>query len=262
MAAPRASLLLIAIALSVLTVAVELGASWIPGAQQSAQSRLQLLQGQLSGELRDTFQELDQNEVRAMLEADHPPGVGIAAMALIDGILMYSLILVGIGLVMPERIQGRIQGLATCVVAVVVVLVSIALAFATFGQILLMIGLLLSVPFGTIAYMAKFGFFDTGTAAVILSLIMTCKLASAGLLIASNQRFLENRGLIVLILFSLVVNVVLAILHGFPPGFLVSITDAVGALVFAILAIIWGILLFLSAVGSVFNALRFDRGLA
>lgn len=259
----RTPLLLVAIALSVVVVALELGSPILRGVPLGTDARLQRLQSEMSGELLETFQGLDAAELRARLSTDaEPPGIGIAFLALVDVILAHSLVLIGLGLVLPERIQGKLQGPVTGVLALLLILGSIVGAFATFGQIMLMVTLLLAVPFGTIAYMVKFGFFDTGAAAGVLSLLMACKLGIAGLLIAANPRYLENRGLVILILLSLVLTIVLALLHGIPPGFLVSITDAVGALIFAILAAVWGIMLAIGALGSILRAVRVDRELA
>jgi hypothetical protein len=257
----RTPFLLIAIALFALVVAVELGSSAVTGATIVSE---QALLSQLSGEVREEYEDLDDDqraELRAMREGGASPGIGITYMALVDGILLYTLVLVGIALILPERVQGRIQGLVTLVLSLLLILGSIVLAIVAVVLLLVMIALLLAVPFGTIAYMARFAFFDTGRAAAILGLLMMLKLSGAGLLVAAQQRFLQNRGLVLMVLTSLLANIILAFLHGFPPGFLVSITDAIGAIVFAIVAIIWGLALLIGGVVAVLKAVRVDRGL-
>ncbi len=52
----------------------------------------------------------------------------------------------------------------------------------------------------------------------------------------TQPRFLQNKGLVVLILTTLLCTVVLAFVHRFVPVILVSIVDDIGALIFAIVA--------------------------
>jgi hypothetical protein len=52
-----------------------------------------------------------------------------------------------------------------------------------------------------------------------------------------------------------VCNILIAFLHGLVPGILVSITDALGALVIAIIAIIWGLILAICGLISVIKAI-------
>lgn len=45
------------------------------------------------------------------------PGYGIPYVALLDGLLLFTVGLMGIALVVPERVHGRVQGIATLVVS-------------------------------------------------------------------------------------------------------------------------------------------------
>src|SRR5437588_825720 len=83
----------------------------------------------------------------------------------------------------------------------------IVLIFVALALLILMISLLLSVPFGSLAYLALYGTFDAGSAIVVLSLIMFLKLAFAVCLVLSQPRFLQNKGLVLLVLTSLVANI-------------------------------------------------------
>src|SRR4051794_28447583 len=56
-------------------------------------------------------------------------------------------------------------------------------------------------------------------------------------LVAAHQRFLEQKGLVLTILSS----VIISLLHGFVPRFLVAVTDTVAAIVVDILALIWAL---------------------
>jgi hypothetical protein len=76
------------------------------------------------------------------------------------------------------------------------------------------------------------------------------------LLLLAQQRFLQNRGLVLLILSSLVCNIVLSFLHGLVPGFLVSITDALGGIIVAVCGLIWWVMALIGAIPAVLRALR------
>ncbi|MFD0578813.1 hypothetical protein [Dactylosporangium darangshiense] len=91
---------------------------------------------------------------------------------------------------------------------------------------------------------------------MILSLIMFLKFVFAGALTAAQQRFLQNKGLVLLTLTSLLVTIVVSFLHGIVPGVLVSITDAIAGIVCAIAAIIWAIVLLVGAVVAIVTAAR------
>jgi hypothetical protein len=185
-----------------------------------------------------------------------PPGRGISYMALVDGILLYTIVLMGISLIVPERIHGRLQGIVTIIGSIVLIIVSIIMAIIAFTELLVMITLFMSAPFGTIAYLAMWGFFPTGDAAVLLGLLMFLKIAVCVLLLLAHQRFLQNKGLMLLLLTCLVCGVILSFLHALVPIFLVSITDNIGAIVFAIIAIIWALVLLIGSIPSVIKAIR------
>src|SRR5262249_55675388 len=136
------------------------------------------------------------------------------------------------------------------------VLVMVPLALAL---LLLMFGLFVATPFGTLAYLAIWGFFDRGGAAVALSLILGLKVAFAVLLVLAQPRFLQNKGLVLLIATSLVANVAIAFLHGLVPLVMVSITDALAAVLVGVAAGIWALLALIGAVVSVARAIRIAR---
>ena len=119
-----------------------------------------------------------------------------------------------------------------------------------------MVTLLLAFPFGTIAYLIIWGSFPRGEAAAVLALLMFLKLVFAGTLVAAQPRFVQNKGLVALVLTSLVANVVVAFLHALVPGVLVSILDAVAAIVVAIVAIVWAIVLLIGSIPAIVTAVR------
>lgn len=187
---------------------------------------------------------------------EKPPGFGVRYLVLVDVIALYTIGLMAAGLVLPDGLTGRLQGLLTLVGSIVLIIVSIVLLIVVVVTLFLMIGLLVSAPFGTIAYVALYGFFPRGDAAVLLSLLMFLKVVFCVLLVLAQPRFLQNKGLVLLVLTSLVGNLVVAFLHGLVPGLLVSITDAVAAIVLAVLAIVWGIVLLIGSVPAVVKAIK------
>src|SRR5205823_3915511 len=96
---------------------------------------------------------------------------------------------------------------------------------------------------------------------IALSLIMLLKLGFSGSLVLAQQRFLESKRLVLLILTSLLGNVIVSFLHGIVPGLLVSITDAIAAIIIGIVAVIWGIILLIGSIISIIKIVRLDRAL-
>jgi hypothetical protein len=186
---------------------------------------------------------------------ENPPGLGIPYLAMVDAVLVFTLAHMTISLVVPANIVGRVQGCFTLVTGCLILLAAIVAIFAAITLVLLMIGLLLSF-FGAIIYFAVWADFPRDVAAIILALLLLLKLVMAVCLVLAHQRFLTLFGLVALVITSLVLNIVIAFLHDFPPGFLVSITDAIAAIIVAILAIIWAIFLIIGGVMGVLAAIR------
>lgn len=189
------------------------------------------------------------------------PGLGIPYLAILDGLLLFTILLIGAPLLITDRVHGRIQGIITLIVGFLTFLGAIIMIFAALGLLFLMVSLLMAIPFGTAVYMAKYASFAKGAAAVTLSLIMGLKIAFVVFLVMAHQRFLENKGLVLIILTSFLATIILSFLHGIVPRFLVSITDDIGALVIAILAAIWALFYLIGAIPAVIKALRVDKAL-
>jgi hypothetical protein len=190
-----------------------------------------------------------------------PPGFAIPYMAMTDELLLYSILLMALALVLPERFEGRLQGVLTLLVSLGIVILSYARIFIALHALQVMVTLLFATPFGPLVYLAIWGTFDRDGARATLSLLMFLKLAFAVLLILAHQRFLQNKGLVMMIVLSLLLNVVAAILIGIVPGFLASITDAIAGIVNAVAALILGIFFLFGSLIAVIKALRFDRAL-
>lgn len=183
------------------------------------------------------------------------PGLGIPAIGLLDALLFYTVLVMGVALIVPERIQGRVQGVVTLVFSILLLVADVALLLAAIASLILMVTLLLAAPFGTIAYLAVWGDFETTAAKVVLGLTMSLKLLFAACLLLAHQRFLQNKGLVLLLVLSLVATFALGLLHGFVPGFLVSITDGIGAVVFGIVVAVLGVMFLVGSVVSVVKAI-------
>jgi hypothetical protein len=185
-----------------------------------------------------------------------PSGRGIPYLALIDGIALFTVLMMGLGMVVPHRLHGRMQGVVTLVGSIVLILLALVLLIVAIVELLIMVSLFFAPPFGTLAYLALWGFFPRGDAALLLGLIMFLKLVFVVTLVLAHQRFLQNKGLVLLMLTSVVATVVVTFLHGLGPVIVVSILDDVAAIIVAVLAIIWGIVLLIGSIPAVVKAAR------
>ena len=181
---------------------------------------------------------------------------GIFHLGILDSLVLFTVALVGSPLLITHGLHGRIQGVVTFIFSFFMLLGSIVMVFAALGLLLLMVALLLAVPFGTVVYLADYGHFDKAAAAATLSLAMALKLGFCVLMILAHQRFLENKGLVLIVLTSLVGGLLLGFLHGLFPRFLVSITDDIGAIIISVLTLIWALFYLIGAIPAIGKALR------
>lgn len=202
----------------------------------------------------DQLQSERQNEL-ANLPTDIA-GFGVETLQYVDAILAFTLLLMTLALLIPAYVQAKIQGCLTLLFALFLLFAAIGQAFLAFGKLIVMVAMLLSFPFGTIAYLIIYGSFPRGAAAAVLGLLFTLKLLFGGALLLAHQRFLENKGLVIFFLLALVANMIVGFLHGIVPGILVSITDAIAAIVVAIIAIILAIILLIGGIISIVLALK------
>ncbi len=181
-------------------------------------------------------------------------GFGVQYLALMDGLVLFTVVLMGASLLAPERIHGKLQGVGTFIVSIIVIVVGIILILMAFIILMVMISLLLAVPFGTAVYFVKFSTFARGEVAATLSSIMFLKIVFAVCLVLAHQRFLQNKGLVLIIVTSLIASIIVSFLHGLVPLFLVSITDALAGIVVAIIAVIWGIFFLIGSIPAIIKA--------
>lgn len=208
----------------------------------------------------DSGEDVDFDDVFKTQQENPPtPGMGIPYLAVVDALLLFTLALMGASLLIPERVHGRVQGMATLVVSILALLTGLAMLFKAIALLILMVSLLTAVPFGTIAYLAVWGFFNRGGASGTLGLLMTLKVAAAVCLVIAQPRFLQNKGLVLLVLTSMLANAIVSFLHGLVPRVVVSITDAIGAIVVDVLGLLWAVALLVGALVSIVKVLRLKR---
>jgi hypothetical protein len=252
----RKPLFFAAMALISMVVLVEIGSSFL--------TRLGKLSGREMGNLESVRADLEKaglpdNEVQDALNrlksGSRPPGLAIRQMALIDGLIVFALALIGVSLLVPGRVHAKYQGIATLLVSLMVGVISLIAIIAFIPLLTLMVTLLTAFPFGTIIYLVTWGTFNRGAASLSMSVIMGLKMGFAVCLVLAQPGFLQNRGLVFIILTSLLANVIVSFLHGLVPVVLVSITDAVAAIVVSALAGLWAIFLLVGAIPSIFKAI-------
>ena len=242
----RKPLFVAALVLAGLVVLLEIGSLAVLEGVESGLSDI----GDLiptEGELFDVFQD-HQSEVEHLASQDKPPGLAVPYMALLDVIMLFTALSMGLSQLINQRLYTRINAVATLILSLLILIGGIVMIITAIVSLLLMVSLLLAVPFGTLVYLAIYGFFNRGGASAALGLLMVFKLAFSICLVLAHQRFLQNKGLVILIICSFLGNVIISLLHGFVPIFLVSITDAIGAIVVAIIAVVWAVVLLVSAI--------------
>jgi hypothetical protein len=193
---------------------------------------------------------------RALGVTRDAPGIAIIALVAIDIALLLRFALTTFGTLVSGSLQGKIDGLATLIAGILLVLFGITTALAALALLMLMVGLVLAPPFGTAFYMVAFGSFATGAASTLLSLAMLLKLGGMAAFVAWNIHVLCSKSTVLLALTSLLLSAVVSLLHGLVPRFLVSITDAIAAIIIGIVCIVWGIVLAIFGVPAVVRAAR------
>ncbi|HEX7079407.1 MAG TPA: hypothetical protein VF329_00130 [Gammaproteobacteria bacterium] len=188
------------------------------------------------------------------------PGLGGPYLALLDGILLYFVVVTSLGYFRFKAQVAKAAAVAGLILSLVGVVVSFLLIVAAFLAIMLMLGLLFAAPFGTLAYLDLFANFPKQRAIEALSFIMLLKVFFLFMLALTDLGYLKNKLLVILIGLSMLATWLTSMLIAWPPGFLSSITDAVGALVTAVIAFVW---LIVTLVASILGIARlFDLQLS
>jgi len=190
------------------------------------------------------------------VDAESPPGNGIGYLVLVDGFLLFSIAMLGVSFLASQRLYGRLQGIVTLVVSFGWLMWSLVMALAAFVLLMVMVGLFVSAPFGTIAYLAIWGYFPKGQAATVLGLLLFLKLVFLGFLFFAQPKFLKIVALMIHVALSFVLQLVLGLVQGLLPFVVVSIGDQLLALVIAIVAVIGSVFALVTSIPAVVNAVR------
>lgn len=190
------------------------------------------------------------------VDTEVPRGNGIPYLVLVDGFLLFSVGMLIASVLVSQRAYGRVQGVITLVFSFLWLLMTLVMALAAFVLLMVMIGLFLAPPFGTIAYLAIWGYFPRGDSAVVLGLLLFLKLVFLGCLVLAQQRFLRVVPLMAHVAVSFLLQVLLGLVHGFLPSVVVSIGDQLWALVIAIVAAVGSIITLVASLPAVVNAAR------
>lgn len=196
------------------------------------------------------------------LTKDKLSGFGVRSLQYVDGLLLFTLALMTLALFLPrvfsryEYFHAKAQGILTLVFGILLILAAIVFALAVLAKLITMVLLLLSFPFGTLAYLIIYGSFPRGAMNAVLGLIFVLKVVFGVLMLLAHQDFLKNIGLVVYVLGALVANLIVTYLYGIVPGVLVSITDAIAALVVVILGVILALFMIVGSIISIVFALK------
>ncbi len=175
--------------------------------------------------------------------AEKSASYGVAALITIDVMLLFTLTMFNLPLIVSPRLVAQLQGILTLLVGIGVILFALFTLLKTLAVTMVMVGLLLAIPFGTIVYMVKYASFDLEAPAAIIASLMLLKVILSIALVVAHELFLKNVGLVLLIATSIVAMIIVTFLHNIVPVFLASITDGIAGIVVAVIAIVWGIVL-------------------
>lgn len=253
----RTPFFLVACFLIAVVVCLELGSPYL--------QRLQFLQGIIASSedsleriLRDQLadQDLDEDEMQriladALANREKPPGYAVPAIALLDGVVLFTVALMAVALVVPERIHVKYQGVVTLLFSLAILAGAMIGIILTTISMFVMIALLLSFPFGTIFYLIKWGTFPTGQVTALLGIISLLRIGFGIFMILAHQRFIQNKGLILMTLTAMLGGIIVTFCYSIVPSVLASITDCLAAIIVCILAVIWAIILLIGSIVSI-----------
>jgi hypothetical protein len=190
-------------------------------------------------------------------EVDEPPGRGVWSLVFIDGWILYTLVVVdGATLLLPDRLVGTLQGVLAVILSILMLIGTIIVLILSIVQLVVMVSLFMAPPFGTLAYLVVWGFFPRGDAAALLGLLLFLKLCFLASMVLAHQGNLKRKSLLVLLGVSMLLNLLVAFLHGLVPIILVSITDGIASIIVLIVALIWGIGILIGGIASVVKSIQ------
>ena len=201
-----------------------------------------------------TLQKAQPGDLAQLANQQHASGRSIFTLVLLDGLIFVTLCLRNLQSCIPGPQQGQVQKVVRLICALLLIVGAVSLILATLGTLLLMISLLLAVPFGTLVYLFQYAGFNRVGADVVLSILMVCKIGLIVSIFLSDPTLLQRRtDLVYPILLSLFSLVLISFLLGSVPGFLVSITDAIAAIIVAAIAGFYGLVVLSKSIRPLFN---------
>jgi hypothetical protein len=178
-------------------------------------------------------------------------GLAIPSMQFVDGCLLFTMLLMGLALLLPQHVHAKVQGAITQIFSIVLVITGIAQIFTVLIRLILMVALLFSFPFGTLIYLVVYGHFPRAAMTAMLGGLFLLRILFVVFLLLAHQDFLKNIGLIVYAAVAFIAGLVVSFLYGLVPGILVSITDAIAAIVVSIIGIVLGVVLVIQSVPAI-----------
>ncbi|KQZ07219.1 hypothetical protein ASD19_12245 [Microbacterium sp. Root53] len=192
-------------------------------------------------------------------EAEDPPGLGIPFLALPLALTLLMVGIMALPLLIGHRAGALVNGIASLVGGLGAAVAGVLLALLAFAALTTMVALFLAAPFGTLAYLAVFGFFDVGASAAILGAALVLQLAAVAFLIVAQPRMLGSKRMVFFLLLVLLLTLLTMVLHSVVPGIVVSIADALAALITAVVGAVWGFLVLIGGVVAVLKQLSLGR---
>lgn len=242
----RRPFVLAALVLMLFVLALELGAPHLVGGSTVSNA--------LGGEI-----EQHPMVEASLTEVGEPPGRGLSYLAQIDLLMVLLMVQYTIAQMGLGRVHGRVTGIVTLVVSALLILAGIVLLMIAVVEVVIMITLASAAPFGTIAYLAIWGGFPRAEAGAVLATLVVLEVGALLCLVLAHPSFVRQKGLLVVGGLSLLLKLILGFLHALVPRSFVAITDNIGAIVTAVVAIVVAVFFMAFAVPSIVKALRVDR---
>ena len=184
------------------------------------------------------------------------PGIGLMTLFFFNVLVIFSFATLALQVMGFGAFTGRVQFLTSLILAILCIFIGIGLIIGAFTLLSVMLALLLSVPFGTIVYMALFGLFDTETSRAIVGMVMLFQLVGLALVALAAPGILKNVRLMLLSIVSVLFAFGLGYVHAVLPNFLVSIGDTIAAIIFGIVGTLWFVLLLIDGIASLVRTVR------
>lgn len=179
-----------------------------------------------------------------------PPGLGLPSLALVDIGWLVTIVILGLEAFLPRptdpehprsALYTGAQALTRLLAGVAQIVTSIMVAVTASTLLMTMISLLTALPFGTLVYIAIWGTFDRETAETLLGAALVARVVAAAAILCHRPSARLLRHLLPLFVSGVGCAALLSFLHGAVPMLLVSLLDALAAVIIAIVGLVWGV---------------------